>query len=90
MDMERTQVYLPKRLKKELHSLAEAEGSNLSAMLRLAGELLLKEKIHAGKKKKEAFDTAVDRAFGIWKDRDPKEFEETRRSADRSFPGWND
>lgn len=88
--MERTQLYLPKQLKRELHNIAVGQDSSLSELMRQAGQKLVEEhKKHKRNKDKE-FKRVLDRAFGIWKDRDPKEFEAIRRSADRKFPGWND
>ncbi|MCE2927622.1 MAG: hypothetical protein LW823_08280 [Rickettsiales bacterium] len=88
--MERTQIYLPKQLKIELHTIAAVEQSNLSELLRQAGQKLVEEHKKQKRSKDKEFKRALDRCFGIWKDRDPKEFEEIRRSADRKFPGWND
>jgi len=88
--MERTQVYLPKALKKELNQIAEYEGSNLSALLRDAGQKLVKEKLKKHRNRDKEFTRLLNDIAGIWAGRDPKEFEENRRSMDRKFPGWND
>ena len=88
--MERTQVYIPKRLKQRLRQHALHSHRNVSDLLREGADRLLKEEEHKAKKDKDGFKKMLDSISGIWADRDPKEFEETRRSADRIFPGWND
>lgn len=88
MDMERTQVYLPKELKKRLRRFATQQGSNVSEVLRQGAEQLLREQKSDERKRKAEFRAVLKRACGMWKDRDPKEFEEIRRSADRRLDEW--
>lgn len=89
-NMERTQIYLPRGLKRGLSRLAAKKHSNVSALLREAGESLLEREKQALERDDQAFKKALDNIAGIWADRDPNEFEATRKSFDRKFPGWND
>ena len=86
--MERTQVYLSKDLKKRLHRYAERNDSSMSELLRQAALDYLDKRETKQKKDEAAFLKALNAAAGIWKDRDPKEFEETRRSWDRRLDEW--
>ena len=87
-NMERTQIYLPKQLKQDLHKLASGEQSSLSELLRQAGQQLVAERKKKRRSTDAEFRKALKRISGIWKDRDPKDFEEIRRSADRRLDEW--
>lgn len=86
--MERTQVYIPKKLKQRLRAHALHSHRNVSDLLREGAERLLAEDEKKIKKSKKELKKALAAAFGIWKDRDPKEFEEIRRNQDRTFEKW--
>lgn len=88
IDMERTQVYLPAAMKAKINFLATMDDTNASAVIRAAVEDYAKRRLKDKKKRQEAFRKALDRCFGMWKDRDPKEFEAIRRSADRRLDEW--
>lgn len=85
-NMERTQVYLPHGLKKQLQVIAREDGENVSQILRRAAEDYTKNRLEDKKKRKAVFLEALHGMAGMWADRDPKEFEEIRRSWDRTFP----
>lgn len=88
--MERTQIYLSRQLKQGLSRLAVKKQSNVSELLRKAAQRLLEEEERTDKNNDKAFKKALKGIAGIWAERDPKEFLETRRSLDRKFPEWND
>ena len=90
MEMERTQLYIPSNLKQRLHRFAAVKKINASEAMREALEEYLCEWERTLLRSDEEFLQVLDRAFGMWKDRDPKEFEETHRSLDRKFDAWND
>lgn len=84
--MERTQIYLPHDLKKQLQIIAQEDGENVSEILRRAAEDYAKRRVQDKKKRKAAILKALHNMAGMWADRDPEEFLETRRSWDRIFP----
>lgn len=86
MSMERTQIYLPHELKKQLKILALEDGENVSEILRRAAEDYMKRRLKNQKKDRKAFLEALHGMAGVWADRDPEEFREIRRSWDREFP----
>lgn len=85
--MERKQVYISANLTERLERYAALHGRNASEVIRAALEDYLFEHEEWQKKDDARFLAVLDQAFGMWKDRDPKEFEATRRSLDR--PLWN-
>lgn len=62
--MVRTQVYLTDEERSELAALAEATGKKQSELIREAVDRLIEQS--AAKRR----DTVLDRAAGMWKDRD--------------------
>ena len=83
--MERTQIYLPHDLKKQLQIIAQEDGENVSEVLRRAAEGYAKHRLENKKKRKDVFLEALHGIAGVWADRDPEEFREIRRNADRAF-----
>jgi predicted transcriptional regulator len=86
MSMERTQIYLPHALKKQLQAIAMEDGENVSEILRRAAEDYTKRRLKNKKKSDAVFLEALHGMAGVWADRDPEEFREIRRSWDRTFP----
>ena len=86
--MERTQVYLSEKLKKRIKRYAMGINGNLSEVIRFGMERFLDEEEKRKKKTDADFQKVMKSAFGMWKDRDPKEFEENRRSWDRRLDEW--
>lgn len=86
MDMERTQIYLPHALKKQLQTIAMEDGENVSEILRRAAEDYTKNRLKDKKKNRAVFLKALHDMAGMWADRDPEEFREIRSSWDRTFP----
>lgn len=86
--MERTQVYLPRALKKKLRQQARLANTNVSELLRQAATVYIDARERRQRKSKAEFLKALDRVAGMWADRDPKEFEEIRRNQDRTFEKW--
>ena len=76
--MVRTQIYLTEEERDALSALAEATGKKQSELIREAVDLLID--IAAGSSR----DTIIEKAAGMWRDRDDlPDFETTRRSWDR-------
>lgn len=88
LSMERTQIYLPKTLKKRLRQEAALASTNVSEVLRAAAEAYLQTNEQRHRAKKTQFKQALKRAAGIWKDRDVDEFAAIRRSADQRLEEW--
>ena len=86
MDMERTQIYLPRALKKQLQAIAAEDGENMSEIIRRAAESYAKQRVVDKKKRRAVYLEALHNMAGVWADRDLEEFREIRRSADRVFP----
>ena len=89
--MKRRQIYLTEKQEKELVKLSKITKENVSALICRAIDLWATQEMQRYRQRKtsdKAFLKALDNAFGIWADRDPKEFEETRRSADRRLDEW--
>ncbi len=84
--MERTQIYLPQELKKQLQIIAREDGENVSEILRRAAEDYAKQRLNDKKKHKDIFLKALHGMAGVWADRNPEEFSEIRSSWDRKFP----
>lgn len=76
--MKRTQIYLTKEEQLELDNLSKSKGTSKSALIREAvDEYLVK---HSEERRKEI----LNRAAGMWKDReDLPDFEEIRKEWDR-------
>lgn len=86
--MERKQVYLGPRQITSLDLLGDMTGDNMSEIIRQAIDDYAERQLNDRKKRKEHVRSVLKRVAGIWKDRDPKEFEEIRRSADRRLDEW--
>ncbi len=77
--MVRTQIYLTRRQREDLASLAKALGRNQSELIREAIDRLLEKK--GGTYRREV----LDKAAGMWKRRkDLPDFRSVRRTCDRS------
>ncbi len=85
--MERTQVYLPKGLKKLLQDFAYEDETNFSAVLREAAQSYVAKRMRDKKKHKEAFLKALQNSSGIWQDRPEMDFDAIRGRSNRMFKG---
>lgn len=88
--MERTQIYIPRHLKRRLRQHALRLNRNVSDLLREGAERLLEEEEKKAKKDRKRFLKALHAAAGIWKDRTDIDFDTIRGRSNRTFPGWND
>lgn len=76
--MKRTQIYLTDEEQLELDSLSERKGTSKSALIREAVDEYL------AKYSEERRREVIERAAGMWKDRDDlPDFEEIRKEWDR-------
>ena len=79
-NMIRTQVYLTASEKKALESIAKVTGESQSVLIREAIEKFIKDH------KTMSRPSAMQKAFGLWKDRaDIIEFSKIRSELDRKF-----
>lgn len=86
--MERTQIYFPENLKQRLQRYAATQNKPVSEIIRDAAEEYLVERERAQMDRDDDFKKVMDQVFGMWKDRDPEEFAEIRRSLDRRLDEW--
>jgi thioredoxin-like negative regulator of GroEL len=86
--MERKQVYIPGNLVQRLNRYAAIKQLNASEVMRDALEEYLCEQERNLAFKDDEFLQVLNRGFGMWKNRDPEEFQKTRRSLDRKL--WED
>lgn len=76
--MKRTQIYLTEKEQLELENLSEQKGTSKSALIREAVDEYLAK--HSEERRKEV----LERAAGIWKDRDDlPDFDKLRKEWDR-------
>lgn len=88
--MVRKQIYLSEQQELALAQLAALTGENASALIRQAIDQFVEKQAKDTAKRRAHVREVLRQAAGMWKDRDIKEFEENRRSADRKFEGWGD
>ena len=85
--MERKQIYLSRKQIQPLTNLSQRKVENVSELIRQATDQFVAGQEKWGEKKGEydaKFLQVFDKAFGMWSDRNPKEFEYARRDLDWS------